>query len=597
MRRKLTDLTEHPENIKIYGEVSGLEELETSLRENGQLEPLSITKNGLVISGNRRLAAMRNLGWSDCEVRLTSVPNQVVALVEHNRYRVKTKKQILREGRALEREMRKSVGRGRSAKKDRPNEKKDQKLRVATETAKKIGISQNEYRELTWLEKNDPDKIAEIDKGVFRSTGDAYRTSRNATRPTKKRGSRSGLGSILTLEQSLFTAVSQHDFPSLTELTKALKSVYPYSLDLTDTPREERETLVKNLEYLKDLDARELLMVQKKDELDHADLDTDDVIRAFQLIPTKDELDAFMRNPKLSLSDFICGVSGECKKAPEVDKKVWSVLRHATTNMLSKSVPGRSMDWFVGFRNQDGFRVLGIGQFRSPPRVMGKRDEYIQWTPDQRSSLREHIVDLGICVPTQPFGYNYLGGKLVALIADQMIASWEKKYPTKMIALTTTSLFGGHKATQYDGMKWWKHIGETTGKMLMVPLHNDWNKWRAWLKRHHPKEFEERSRVSSPLQSELDLLYRLLNIKNVDMTHEHFRGVYIRTFYDNFREFLQDKIGDMELVAKDQDWFDWWLTRSRRRNENTEDGEELFLEEIDGTELNDWLTARGVNVS
>ena len=85
---KLIDLTIHLENNKIYSP-SDLTELENSLSSFGQLEPLAITKDKKIISGHRRFNAMQNLGWEECDIRFVTPENELIALVESNRHRVK----------------------------------------------------------------------------------------------------------------------------------------------------------------------------------------------------------------------------------------------------------------------------------------------------------------------------------------------------------------------------------------------------------------------------------------------------------------------------------------------------------------------------
>ena len=61
-------LKPHPENHRIYAS-QDLSDLEQSLESHGQFEPITVTKNYKIISGHRRVAAMKNLGWTDVDVR------------------------------------------------------------------------------------------------------------------------------------------------------------------------------------------------------------------------------------------------------------------------------------------------------------------------------------------------------------------------------------------------------------------------------------------------------------------------------------------------------------------------------------------------
>ena len=64
----LSKLKSHPLNQEIY-RLSSIEELSSSIKEMGLLEPLVIDKKNQVISGNRRLEAIRRVGLKKVEVK------------------------------------------------------------------------------------------------------------------------------------------------------------------------------------------------------------------------------------------------------------------------------------------------------------------------------------------------------------------------------------------------------------------------------------------------------------------------------------------------------------------------------------------------
>ena len=67
-RLALEDLHQDPSNARAHG-AANMEAIEASLRRFGQAEPLVVQKaTGRVIGGNRRLAAMKKLGWTECDV-------------------------------------------------------------------------------------------------------------------------------------------------------------------------------------------------------------------------------------------------------------------------------------------------------------------------------------------------------------------------------------------------------------------------------------------------------------------------------------------------------------------------------------------------
>ena len=101
----IEELKSHPDNNRIYSPTD-LTDLTNSLYSFGQLEPVAITKDKKIISGHRRIMAMDELGWKECEVRIVEPENEIISLIEHNRHRQKTSTDILNEARFLEKELR-----------------------------------------------------------------------------------------------------------------------------------------------------------------------------------------------------------------------------------------------------------------------------------------------------------------------------------------------------------------------------------------------------------------------------------------------------------------------------------------------------------
>ena len=97
----------------------------------------------------------------------------------------------------------------------------------------------------------------------------------------------------------------------------------------------------------------------------------------------------------------------------------------------------------------------GTIKFGSPLINSKPRNDWLGSVPDLPIWNKRVIMGF-IIVPTQPFGFNYLGGKLMAAIccshkARQIL---DKKYNTEFCLFETTSLYGNIKgASMYDGMK------------------------------------------------------------------------------------------------------------------------------------------------
>jgi ParB/RepB/Spo0J family partition protein len=144
---KISVITANPTNDEIYDKTD-LSSLVGSIDQNGLLEPIVVTKTGTIISGHRRFAAVKELGWEDVDVRIVDVENEVIALIEHNRYRTKSEKDVLRESRFLEKELRTQIGRGRNATKNREGKN----LKLDLELAKRLNVGTTKLKQLRSIE-------------------------------------------------------------------------------------------------------------------------------------------------------------------------------------------------------------------------------------------------------------------------------------------------------------------------------------------------------------------------------------------------------------------------------------------------------------
>ena len=86
MKVLVSKLDHHPLNRKVYI-LSDIDDLASSIQEVGLLQPLVIDEKNRVISGNRRLVAIQQLGIKTVEVEKVKVSNQEVGklLVHHNK--------------------------------------------------------------------------------------------------------------------------------------------------------------------------------------------------------------------------------------------------------------------------------------------------------------------------------------------------------------------------------------------------------------------------------------------------------------------------------------------------------------------------------
>lgn len=587
---RLELLKSHPNNDRIY-QATDLSDLKNSLSSVGQLEPIAITKDNQIISGHRRYAAMQELGWEDCEVRLVEPENETIALIEHNRHRQKTASDIVNEAKFLEKELREMVGRGRHASRNRTETNKNKRLTTAFELASRLNVGTTRLKQLLSISNYEPELLTRIDRGNL-SVSAAYQIIKTKYLQGRK--------PVTNEFESSFKKLITNNTPKLSEVMTVLSQTYPYSLELTGVSEDRRMQLIEHLEYLKTMDSRTLMLKQKQDELEHLDLSRKEINNVKKYLPSAAELNEFwkMDNAIDKIKTVICdGTFTDKKTRTLFSKQFFDTLAITLSSKVRDESPGRKMNGCVGFETATGFKILGILSFRSDSHTLKVRDDLIGWTKPIRAKNREHIVNVSVCVPTQPFGHDRLGGKFIALYAHRFVDAWEKKYNIKVIGLITTSLHG--TLSQYTNLKGWNKLGSTSGEILLKPLRDEWSFWRAWLKEHHSKLYDDLRDKTSPTQGMIGSVYRFLNIPTKEYTHTHRRGVFFSPRYSNYIDFLNDRISEKELQTLPSDWEEWWIRKSNTRlkkltTEGRVSNEKLFHEEIDANEIDRWVSVQGV---
>ena len=142
----------------------------------------------------------------------------------------------------------------------------------------------------------------------------------------------------------------------------------------------------------------------------------------------------------------------------EIPQETWETLLNITSSHINISPVGRNIRLAVKEKNTQkfvGFLRLGSPVINCKPRnemlgqVFTQKQEWA--TRFNNSSMMGFVI-----VPAQPFGYNYLGGKLLAAIccSHEVREIVNRKYNMNLCLFETTSLYGSSKqVSQYDGMK------------------------------------------------------------------------------------------------------------------------------------------------
>ena len=217
-------------------------------------------------------------------------------------------------------------------------------------------------------------------------------------------------------------------------------------------------------------------------------------------------------------------------------------------------------------------------------------------------------------VPSQPFGYNYLGGKLLALICVSHFAreTLNEVFEKDIALFETTSLYGSTtSASQYDGLKpFIRYKGLTDSKFL--PLLHDTVFHRlhdrfTYLNDNTPltsnaassKKMKRQTKMISIIRNSLkehDRSEKLSEFNDVIQTAfglTQQKRFYISDYgYANVREVI---LGEQEELVRGQNWdkfyleniISWWKKKASKRYEKLKhegrfrDKVELWTEDDD----------------
>jgi hypothetical protein len=341
----------------------------------------------------------------------------------------------------------------------------------------------------------------------------------------------------------------------------------------------ERKKLVKSLDRLKSMSVQEFTFYKKWEELQQFNdgkiaSDAEKVKnRIWRIIDPKDE--------KLTINQ-IEEIDPEVIFVKEDDEKYyndWTHLRYFCHTMEFNQNPGRFLRFLVIDKKTN--KYLGVMSVASDVILITDRDNYIGWTSDNRlKDKRLAYSAIGSCImATQPFGYNFLGGKLIAcLVTSKVIRdTWETLYNQKLVGMTTTSLYGSY--SMYNNIPWWHKCGSSAGKILIKPDQSCYETWHKWIKDNRTEEYTkamtQKEGVSGPVTAAklrvLSMIMNVCEIKQKDYVHGYERGVYYSSFYNNTKDFLQNRISEKDLVIHPRiegninSIMNWWKPKAINR--------------------------------
>ena len=401
----------------------------------------------------------------------------------------------------------------------------------------------------------------------------------------------------------------------------------------------EKKKFVEHMDFLKNQSVQENTLYKKWKELT-VDFNNTKDIQLAQIVEAKIWKPTDISNKELTIQE-IQELSPEIVIAEPDDITLftdWKYLRVMCSTFEFTANPGRLVRILIRDRNTS--KYLGVCALGSDVASVGVRDQWIGWTKENKFKdglLNSTSIGTTI-VATQPFGYNFLGGKLIAsLLTTKLVRDyWKSKFGNTLVGLTTTSLYGSH--SMYQRIPFWKELGVTAGKIALKPDNGIFLNWANYLKVHYSEGFDKAtipyvadmvhegeewvcadefvritattkeeliSKLESdnysvhsngevydkksrhkfpptgPKQQTMLLLFKILGIKATEYQHGFQRGVYFAPLYENTREYLRNEIVDEQLVlsAKLTNDVDavilWWKEKAIRRYVNLYDNNRL----------------------
>ncbi len=267
------------------------------------------------------------------------------------------------------------------------------------------------------------------------------------------------------------------------------------------------------------------------------------------------------------------------------------------TSLPLESQIGRQI--MMGIRETNTDTYVGFIRMASPVLSIKPRNEFFG-EKVQATTVNRNMINGAIIVPVQPFGYNYLGGKLLALIScsHTVRRMLKEKYGEKIETcfFETTSLYGDLKGvSQYDGMKpFIRYQAMTESDLFLFPTEEVYDPIRRRMRELYGKEewngntvdpkpsgpkMREFNKAISILKNHLrhydeDAYKHFLNFTKSSMKAKTKKRYYYSNFgFDNVKEHVNSN-GEIPL-REGQNFhkheleymFEWWKKKAQKRYE------------------------------
>jgi len=258
---------------------------------------------------------------------------------------------------------------------------------------------------------------------------------------------------------------------------------------------------------------------------------------------------------------------------------IWNYYRsHISGMKMTKSV---GIQLYFLIKDETSNKYLGVMSLGSDFGNLAERDKFIEWSTETRIKNLKYILNIRTCVPLYPFGFNYAGGKLIAMLAfsrevsdifiDRMKSRKVNPLEYPLLGITTTSLYG--KGVQYKDLDEMEYLGLTKGESSLHIPDALYEKCKELCELKNIKFGN--SPHSRGKTTVIKALLPSLKLSRDVLTQNNKRGIYFGYLYPNSKELLlnheltdkiaMDSVNTSQLKTAQEIFQIWLNTYGRKR--------------------------------
>lgn len=309
---------------------------------------------------------------------------------------------------------------------------------------------------------------------------------------------------------------------------------------------------------------------------------------------------------KMMFNDFNMEPKNMNFVVEQIEGKLFNPATQIITSLPLEAQIGRQIT--LGIKETTTNKYVGFIRLASPVLSIKPRNDLFEGLKVTANEVNKYMINGAIIVPVQPFGYNYLGGKLLALIccsheAREML---KEKYGDRIdtVFMETTSLYGDIKGvSQYDGLKPFIKYGSMTESDIFLfpsdeifmairdvlrPIYGkpEWNGSMVDPGPSGPK-MREFNKIISILKNHLKVQNPLKFKEFSEFTKSHMKAktkkrYYYSTYgYENAFEYIAAD-GKIPLIKREnfdkyslENMIEWWKKKAQHRYEKLKEENRL----------------------